>query len=664
MPYKHVIAPTKGIKTDKAPTVIPKEYTPYCKGVYMRNGEVRSDYGYTQFPTRSATQTNKLAGKVMMLDQFYVLSGLAWLIGITTSNVYTYNEASSTWDCITPGVTVDDCESVWSASLDVVTSADGTYKLKGTYSAKSEIADAFGTGLASYHDIASIDLSGYTSLHFWIRSSVDTSAGDLQVVLDDTSGSVSPLESLDVPALIAGEWTAVCVNFVTPSALTAIISVGLNVVTDLGAMDVYLDDLRAVNTLTGDVDNRFSAALMNDTYIFTNGIDQPKKITAVGSVLTVEDLSTTLASGSIASSELVFSFRDHLFLMNNIENSASCPQRVSWTNVGSIEDWTEGTAGYQDLVDDASWIVAVEELSANEFVVYKERSIIIGVWVGGATPFRFRSMVTGTGALTKDSVMNVGGEHICLGPDVIFSYKGGTDTDALDDNIKRTLYADLNQAYALRSFLVYVEEDDELQVWIPTTDEYPDDVWCINMVDENWYRRIKTMTGFGYYQRQSSLTIGQLQGSIGEQDWRIGSALTKAYAPITLLGSPSGEVFYMDKFTLNNDGSAITNVFDTPDFELPSSEEFMDNFMRVPLLSYEAIGQSVTTLWSDDGGVSWNPTEGKGMNVQSLEGVYHTYQQYFDVVCKKIRFRFMNSDESSGFKMRSYAVEFNARSRR
>ena len=667
MPYKHVFGPTKGIMTNGSPTAIPRDATPYCKGIYLKNDAVCSDYGHTTFPVPSATQTNRLADSVMRLDQYYKLSGESWLLGLTTSNIYQYMSTPENWMCITPGTTVEDCEDVWTANANVTATADATYYLKGSKSSKLVVAAGFGTGVAAYENFGSMDLSTRTALHFWIRVSKATVATELDIrISEQNAGGVgASYEDVSIPALEADVWTAVCVTFAGATATrNAVLSASLIVATDTGAITVYLDDLRAVTKFTGDEDNRFSFATMNDTFTFTNGIDQTKKITEAGGTLTVADLATALATGTISTSELVFAFKDHLILLNNTENAADAPQRVSWTNIGAIEDWTNGTAGYQDLYDDESWIVAIEGLSENEVVIYKERSIVIMMWVGGHTPFRFYTMISGSGCLSKEAVTNVGGEHIVFGPDLVYAYKGEKTTDAMDDNVKDTMYSRLDRENAGRVFLLYVEEDDELQVWMPTTTSYPDDVWCLNMVREKWYRKTRTMTGFGYYQEQSSLTIGDLVGTIGEQNWRFGDMLTKAYAPITLVGNNSGHVFKLDKMTLNNAGTAISNEFQTPDFVLPDTEYYMDKYMRVSQFIFEGMGQSVTTSWSDDGGSSWHPTEGAGANTIALTSSYNDYQQDFDTVTKKIRFKFLNTTASSGFKIKHYGFKWILRSGR
>ena len=302
--------------------------------------------------------------------------------------------------------------------------------------------------------------------------------------------------------------------------------------------------------------------------------------------------------------------------------------------------------------------------SENEYIIYKERSIVAMIWVGGHTPFRFITQVTGTGLMSKEAVTDVGGQHMVFGPDVIYAYKGGREIDVLDDDVRPTIYGNINDEYSNRVFLAYIEEDDELQAWLPTTTNFPDTVWCYDTVKEVWYRKVRSMMGYGYYQEQGSITIGDLTGTIGEQNWTFGSRLVKKYSPITLVGDTNGKVYKLDKTTLNDDGAAIENEIQTPDFVLSDTKEYLNMFMRVSQLAFEAKGQSITTDWSDDGGETWSPTATVGNNVTALDSVYRFYQQDFDTVSRRIRFRFRNVTVSSGFYLRYHGFYWIPRSGR
>ena len=130
---------------------------------------------------------------------------------------------------------------------DFTVTADTKMKKQGTASNRIVIADGASAGDIVTDSITSKDISEYDYIEFWIRSSVATSAGNLKILLDNTANCASPLETLSVPALSADTWTFCRVALSHPESDTAIISVGLEYDSDLGACTVWIDDITVVN---------------------------------------------------------------------------------------------------------------------------------------------------------------------------------------------------------------------------------------------------------------------------------------------------------------------------------------------------------------------------------------------------------------------------------
>ena len=824
MPWKHVYDPTKGLITSRPATGIPAEASPYLHGVYLKDGEVKSDYGMTNFPEPGLLKTNALLGTLMSLDQFYLLNGVSYLLAFTTKHVYYLNETSGTWDVVTMGILIDDCEAAWTAGSNVTSTADTSVKLRGSKSAKHvlnaeenvlngtmeawaggasaapdswvltgagasvareatiiktgtysvnvtrsgattllyqtisttrgiaywrgktvtvgcwvyadaptrgriKIDDGVTQTTSSYHsgtpgweylthtivvslsalalnvslyvsntdgsvyfDVASVieghtgtgivssfgfgakDLSAATNTHlsFWIYSTVSQASDIFRLRLSEqaSGGTGATYADYTIPALVAGAWQHISLPIATPVAasagtfptdLNATVSVALVANAATGVGTVYIDDIRTTKEFTGDEDNRFSVTTQNDTFIVTNGVDAPTKIT---SGPTHAALTLTLPSGAITTSEVVLAFKDHVLYMNNTENGADCPQRVSWTNIGTIDDHLLGTAGFQDLIDDSSWIIGASVLSDNEIAIYKEWSIVQCTWVGGHTPFRFRTLLPVTGIVGKDAMADGDSKSLVMSRTNLYFYDGTEKIEPIDDNMKKTFFNDLNETYSNRTFIIDNREDDEYQIWIPTNDTTPTDGWCYNLLDKTWYIRSKAISGFGFYKQQSSLTIGDLVGTIGEQHWTFGSQLVKADSPIIVVGDTAGKVYKLNKLTLNNAGVAITNDFETPDFSLPDQPEYLNKYMRVSQMAFEAYGQSVTIHWSDDEGATWNVTQGNGENTVTLDSTSKDYQQYFEASVKKIRFRFRNTSLSSGYNLRYFGFFYEVKTGR
>ena len=133
---------------------------------------------------------------------------------------------------------------------DITVSLDTKDKRQGSQSCKFVIAAGASAGDIATDSITSKDISGYDYIEFWAKSTVATSASNLKILLDDTASCASPLETLDVPALTADTWTFCRVALANPETDTAIISVGLEYDSDIGACTGWLDDISVVRNDT------------------------------------------------------------------------------------------------------------------------------------------------------------------------------------------------------------------------------------------------------------------------------------------------------------------------------------------------------------------------------------------------------------------------------
>ena len=148
--------------------------------------------------------------------------------------------------------TLHSCNAVFDETIDsdFTVSADTQDKKKGTASNKFVIAVGASAGDIATDSIDSKDISKYDYLECWVKSTVPTSAGNLKILLDDSASCASPIETLSVPALSADTWTYVRIALANPETDTAIISVGLEYDSDLGACTVWLDDIKVVQNDT------------------------------------------------------------------------------------------------------------------------------------------------------------------------------------------------------------------------------------------------------------------------------------------------------------------------------------------------------------------------------------------------------------------------------
>ena len=147
-----------------------------------------------------------------------------------------------------------DCGSTFDEKTDgdFTQSLDTKDKKQGTQALKMVIASGASAGDFVTDSITSKNISGYDYIEMWVKSTVATSAGNLKLLLDDSASCASPLETLSIPALSADTWTFVRMQLSTPELDTAIISVGLEYDSDLGACTVWIDDISAVKNDTAE----------------------------------------------------------------------------------------------------------------------------------------------------------------------------------------------------------------------------------------------------------------------------------------------------------------------------------------------------------------------------------------------------------------------------
>lgn len=145
-------------------------------------------------------------------------------------------------DAMAVQVNAAETTTNWTKTSSMVLSADTVVYHENAASLKNNIAATAGAGDKWWYNLGvADDWSGYTKVGFWIRSTVNTSAGDLQFEYDDNTGLASPIASLDIGALTANTWSYQ--NLTLTGTRTTINSYGFKYTTDIGAVTMNADDI-------------------------------------------------------------------------------------------------------------------------------------------------------------------------------------------------------------------------------------------------------------------------------------------------------------------------------------------------------------------------------------------------------------------------------------
>ena len=147
---------------------------------------------------------------------------------------------------------VEDCEDAWNEQVigNVTASLDETGHKVGSGSAKFEVADGFVTGIIGSEAMGPLNLSAYTTIMAWVKSSVNLDAADWVILLDDSIECGSVIVAASIPVLTANVWKYIKIA-ADLSGCTAIISVGLRQDVDKGAMNFWIDQLAVAKAIAG-----------------------------------------------------------------------------------------------------------------------------------------------------------------------------------------------------------------------------------------------------------------------------------------------------------------------------------------------------------------------------------------------------------------------------
>lgn len=192
---------------------------------------------------------------------------------------------------------VEACESAWTAGSNVTATADTFFVVEGTYGAKLVVAaGAAATAILGYVAISSLDLSGYDTIEFSMYSSIALTAGQIELHLSSTAAIASAEETLDVPAMSAATKYRHSVALANPQSDTAIISVGLYQVADVGACTLYIDKIVAVNSKSKEY-----IELPDEYWHIAKGTTPYLQISTTGLLVTGTDVQLRLTGHQLVS---------------------------------------------------------------------------------------------------------------------------------------------------------------------------------------------------------------------------------------------------------------------------------------------------------------------------------------------------------------------------
>ena len=329
--------------------------------------------------------------------------------------------------------------------------------------------------------------------------------------------------------------------------------------------------------MTGADTDRIRSAMVLNEFVWVNGVNAPK----AWQVGEANYSNLTADVNAPATARHVAAFADRVVFADIGAGASRNTQRLEWSVSGDATDFTGVGAGGATLFD-ASDDAASDDIMAlkvfDEFlVVFRQRSIWVGQRTGeAAAPIRFHSLVQGTGTIAEDSVQVVGDAGIVfLGPDNVYLFHPERrGLLPVGEPIKALLFKtegnvdvggaagampfDTSRPHLVRS--AYVSDTQCYHLFYPQTG----DTWTTTAVVFD-VGRFTNEERFIWHRRTYNEADIDITAAFGGQTLGLGSSYTRREQKL-LTGSDLGEVFAADRSTSTDDGTAITWLFQSPDF--------------------------------------------------------------------------------------------------
>ncbi len=653
MQFIPIFSPTGGMRTTVPPVELENMFVSWLQNVFYYNNKIKQRFGLSKFGT-----TTPLAGDAILnITKYIGLDGSTYLVAFTIKNVYLYNATTNLWNIITEQTTISDCQDAWIASANVTSTADTTVYRVGTKSAKHVIADAFTTGLASYINFGAKDLTGYTHVYFYIRSTVALTAGQAQILLDDTNGCVTPLETLNVPAVPSIDtWYEFCIALAAPAGLGAILSVGLKMTADIGPVTIYLDQILAVNCFTGDSEDMIETEqIYDDTagamkYLMTNGVDVIKTWAGTGNFVSL--------AGSPNKTKHFVNFKHYLMLMNTTVSGTQAPQRLEWPQIGKPTVWTGEDSGNDSLAGTAGFLMGGVPFRSG-LALIKDDSISHASFIGSLDPFEIEeTRVPEKGCCAAGSIQVFGDKIIYLGWEDVFKYDG-FDSHPVRNDITEEIFKRLNKEKIATVHSQKIEELNLYLLFVPLTgSSYPNACWVYNYVTEAWcfWKFAKNITSSGFGTTNASLTIGQMLGKIGTYSLKIGDRSILKDQEFCLFGSSDGYIYKFDSNSNNDDDEAIDAYINTKSY-VPSGINVYNLFCQISLFGK---GDDIAVSVSTNDGQKFTYI-GDLLQRPSLDSV--SFLRKIDKIADRILIKLQNDFLNEWFEITGWEIGYIERTR-
>lgn len=312
---------------------------------------------------------------------------------------------------------------------------------------------------------------------------------------------------------------------------------------------------------------------------YTLSVDNTWRFAQFGDTTLAVAKSDTLqysSSGAFANvtgapkASIVETVAGFVFLFDTNEASfGDSPNRWWCAAQNSYTDWTPSIATQSAsglLVSTPGKIFAARRFG-DQIVVYKERAMYIGTYVGTPQIWSFQQIPGEAGCNSQEAVVNVGSAdnpiHLFMGIDNFWRFDGARPVPIAEGVLKKTIYSEFDDGYAYRVRAVHDRVNSRVYFYYPKQGSNGALNGCVvyHYRKNQWGRDDRTIECALEY-----ISAGITWDTMPFSSWDAISPVLSWESPFWNAGAYTPAIFDTNHTLLSLDGAATNSSFTTGDF--------------------------------------------------------------------------------------------------
>ena len=345
---------------------------------------------------------------------------------------------------------------------------------------------------------------------------------------------------------------------------------------------VHTDISRLVGGAYTATRNSWTSCLLGGIAVLNNGVDVPQQFisgncTALG--------STAASAWPVTyTAQSIRTYKNSLVALNITKAGVNYPYMVKWSHPadpGSMVptwDTTDATkdAGEVDLSDGYDKIIDGLALR-DAFIIYKESSVWRMDYVGGTFVYRFQKVLGASGALSKNCIVEIDGQHFVFSSSDCIIHDGLQSTSVLDKQTRRYLFQQIDPTYSGQCFVFVDRLYNEVHAcYAGLGSTTPNKAMVWNWVDKTVSFRDMPSVNHGssgyVVDTGGSTTFAGAVGTFASRTDTFNASVSGLNRQLSVLASDNTKLYLMDSGT-SFAGAAVNGYVERAGLSFGSSEK-------------------------------------------------------------------------------------------